>query len=445
MECASELIIKLKLSELHSKYTVGEKAIGSGSYGTVYLGHDKVTGEKVAIKMLRQFPRDTIDRKRLFREIKTLHLLEGHANTICLKHITTSSNDDGTFLGMALIFKHHETDLSRIIRSSQNLTTGHLQYFLYQILTGVHYIHSANLVHRDLKPANILVDSNCDTTICDFGLARATRPMAIEPVDFLADNARPRLYRRLSLYVVTRWYRCPELLLENSNAGEAPADMWSVGCILAELLLRRPLFEKSNSSTALMKLIFDILGTPKFEDCEWIEKKYVSDMVKQYPIKPSQVNRIFAGKDLEAVDLLKKLLHFNPSKRLTAEKALQHPFFASYPHKEHLNFSMASMSEEEQKQLHDYYAFEVSSEGCDDQSTKFNQQLHRLIKKEIERYEINPKPDHSVASSSSVPTSVSTVPGTIFNQNKRLRSTSPIAESQHTEKPSASSVQSSPC
>lgn len=118
-----------------------------------------------------------------------------------------------------------ETDLHRVIYSRQELTDEHIQYFLYQILRGMLYIHSANVIHRDLKPNNILLNKNCDLKICDFGLARGF------------DNEN----EFKTEYVVTRWYRAPEVILNASEYTKA-LDIWSIGCIFAELLGRTPLF-----------------------------------------------------------------------------------------------------------------------------------------------------------------------------------------------------------
>ena len=387
MPLASTIISSLGLDALHLRYEIGEEPIGLGSYGWVYAGRDRTTHEKVAIKILKEFPGDTVDSKRLLREIRLLHMLKEHADIICLKHITTSvfaAND--TFRGMALIFERQASDLRRIIRSKQLLTIVHHQYFLAQILTGIYYIHSANLVHRDLKPENILVNANCDIKICDFGLARATHAMVMrEAGDSATTDAPPPLYRRLTTYVVTRWYRCPELILENSNAGEAPADMWSIGCILAELLLGRTLFDKASSSTSLMALIFDTLGTPKLEDCTWIENERGRKKVEEEPSKPSRMDKIFEGKDPSVVDLLKKLLHFNPSKRLTAAQALQHPFVIPALDKAPVKFSMDAMSDEERHALNNYYSLEKDSDyGAE--SRVLTRRVHALIKEETLRY-----------------------------------------------------------
>ena len=124
-----------------------------------------------------------------------------------------------------------ESDLDRIIASQQRLSDQHAQYFVYQILRGLKFIHSAQVLHRDLKPSNLLVNSNCDLAICDFGLAR---------------GVSPEVAGQLTEYVVTRWYRAPELLCESADYDEK-VDVWSVGCVLGEILGRRPIF-KGNSS-----------------------------------------------------------------------------------------------------------------------------------------------------------------------------------------------------
>jgi serine/threonine protein kinase len=138
----------------------------------------------------------------------------------------TMPPDRRDFKDLYIVTDCYECDLDRIISSTQTLTDGHHQYFLYQILRGLKYVHSANVLHRDLKPSNILVDANCDLAICDFGLARGVSG----DLDGMTE------------YVVTRWYRAPELLCENPSYDSA-VDMWSVGCIFAELFVRRPLLK----------------------------------------------------------------------------------------------------------------------------------------------------------------------------------------------------------
>ncbi|MDF1757078.1 MAG: protein kinase [Legionellaceae bacterium] len=396
MESAAEIILRLGLRDLYKKYEIYENNIGSGSYGVVYPARNKVTNDPVAIKILIDFPSDIIERKRLFREIKVLHMLNGKSKTVHLKDIV-SSTYNSNIVGIALIFERYESSLDKIIQSRQLLTTPHLQLFLHQILSAVSYIHSANLVHRDLKPANILVNSNCDLRICDFGLSRATQ-RALDEVRSSSsaaitssdspDRSR-KLFRRLTNYVVTRWYRCPELAVGNHDAGEAPADMWSIGCIFVELILKKPLFRDSSSNRSLMFLAIDILGVPKEEEqCEWIENEEIRRVVKNHPRKTPKIDKILRQVDPVVVDLIKKLLEINPSKRITAVDALRHPFFNDYPYDcipEPVVFSMASMSAEEQRNLNEYYALEVESEGVY-KSDELNQNLQELIEKEVAKY-----------------------------------------------------------
>lgn len=140
------------------------------------------------------------------------------------------------FNDIYIVTEFMETDLHRVIYSRQDLTDEHIQYFVYQILRGLLYMHSANVIHRDLKPGNILVNKNCDLKICDLGLARG-----YETEEEFKTEYQTVLFR----YVVTRWYRAPEVILNASEYSKA-VDIYSVGCILAELLGRTPLFPGEN-------------------------------------------------------------------------------------------------------------------------------------------------------------------------------------------------------
>merc|ERR1711904_195847 len=157
-----------------------------------------------------------------------------------------------------------DTDLDRVIRSEQPLSMLHIQTFLYQILLGLQYIHAANVIHRDLKPGNILVNQNCTMKICDFGLAR------LEPETGYAGF--------MTEYVVTRWYRAPEIMLSCQEYTKA-IDIWSVGCIFAELLGRKPLFPGDDYIHQL-QIICDKLGTPHEDELAFVTSEKAKRFMK---------------------------------------------------------------------------------------------------------------------------------------------------------------------
>ena len=207
-----------------------------------------------------------------------------------------------------------ETDLHRIIYSRQALTIDHVQYFVYQILRGLKYIHSANVIHRDLKPSNLLVNANCDLKICDFGLARG---MEIEQAP-------------LTEYVVTRWYRAPEIMLACHEYTKA-IDVWSIGCIFAELLARQALFP-GDDYLAQLRLICEKLGRPAESDLDFVTSDRAKRFIASLPMKkPVPMAELFPEhkNEREAHDLLRKMLEFHPQRRISIDNCLAHPFMAS--------------------------------------------------------------------------------------------------------------------
>ncbi|CAA2992394.1 mitogen-activated kinase 4-like [Olea europaea subsp. europaea] len=233
-----------------------------------------------------------------------------HENIIAIKDIIRPPKKDVSN-DVYVVYELMDTDLHQIIRSDQPLTDDHCQYFLYQLLRGLKYVHSANVLHRDLKPSNLFLNANCDLKIGDFGLARTT-----SETDFMTE------------YVVTRWYRAPELLL-NCSEYTAAIDVWSVGCILAEILTREPLFPGKDYVHQL-KLITELLGTPDDATLKFLRSDNARKYVKQLPQFPKQkLSARFPNMSPLALDLLEKLLVFDPNQRITVDDALCHPYLSS--------------------------------------------------------------------------------------------------------------------
>jgi tRNA A-37 threonylcarbamoyl transferase component Bud32 len=209
------------------------RTIGSGAYGVVISAKDTKSNANVAIKMVPKAFSDEIDAKRILREIKLLKHFR-HDNIVSIIDMMPPNvNFLEDFIDVYIVTDLMETDLHRIIYSKQKLSIDHAQYFIYQVLRGLKYIHSCRVLHRDLKPSNLLVNSNCDLKICDFGLARG--------IDDQIDAEGRTGTMLLTEYVVTRWYRAPEIMLACHEYSYA-IDVWSVGCIFAELILRKPYF-----------------------------------------------------------------------------------------------------------------------------------------------------------------------------------------------------------
>jgi mitogen-activated protein kinase 1/3 len=285
------------------------KKLGHGAYGVVCSAMDTKNNVKVAIKKVQGTFDDLIDGKRILREVKLLRHFQ-HEN-ICGLLDLAPSPASVPFDDLYIVMDFMETDLHKIIYSKNTLTDEHIQYFTYQILKGLKYIHSANVLHRDLKPSNLLLNSNCDLKICDFGLARGFKSGG--------DN-------EWTEYVVTRWYRAPEVMCSCQDYSTG-IDVWSVGCILAELHGRKPLFPGENY-VKQMNLIFSVLGTPEPEDYDFITNEKALSYIKSLEKRPKQpFNQLYSQASSNAVDLMERMLQFNPKKRITVNEALAHPYF----------------------------------------------------------------------------------------------------------------------
>uniref|UniRef100_A0A7N2KKA7 mitogen-activated protein kinase n=1 Tax=Quercus lobata TaxID=97700 RepID=A0A7N2KKA7_QUELO len=228
-----------------SQYEIQE-VVGKGSYGVVASAIDTHTGERVAIKKINDVFEHVSDATRILREVKLLRLLR-HPDIVEIKHIMLPPSRR-EFQDIYVVFELMESDLHQVIKANDDLTPAHFQFFLYQLLRALKYIHTANVFHRDLKPKNILANADCKLKICDFGLARAAFDDAPSTI-FWTD------------YVATRWYRAPELCGSFFSKYTPAIDIWSIGCIFAEMLTGKPLFPGKNVVHQL-DIITDLLGTP---------------------------------------------------------------------------------------------------------------------------------------------------------------------------------------
>ncbi|CBZ55184.1 cDNA FLJ33690 fis, clone BRAWH2002967, highly similar to Mitogen-activated protein kinase 3, related [Neospora caninum Liverpool] len=380
-------------------------------------GGDSGTNKRVAVKKIGDLFRDLIDAKRIYREIKILKELK-HENIINLVEILDPLTPD--FDDIYLVSDLMDTDLHRVIYSRQPLTAEHHQYFLYQLLLGLSFLHQADIIHRDLKPSNILVNLNCDIKICDFGLARglnmnpspsqnlfpgppasqlsgpacmasqssvvctyseactgagkwgdqkiaaaagagstaATRLVRLahqqgsglseQLPEMPAKTEEPNDDMELTDYVVTRWYRPPEILI-SPFCYSKPVDLWSVGCIFAELLGRRALFAGKDHFDQLRRIV-RILGRPSTAEINKVAtegrgrhfnntgkgtsnaKRKRSEAARRFIESlpnndPYKLEDLFPDASKAALDLLSGLLAFDPAKRITVQEALRHEYF----------------------------------------------------------------------------------------------------------------------
>lgn len=296
------------------KYEI-KKRLGKGAYGIVWKAIDRRTGEIVALKKIFDAFRNQTDAQRTFREICFLQEYGNHDNVIKLLNVMKAENDKDIYL----VFEFMDTDLHNVIKKGNILKDVHRRYIMYQLLKAMKYIHSGNVIHRDIKPSNVLLDADCFIKICDFGLARSISSLKFEPGD-----------PSLTDYVATRWYRAPEILLA-SPVYTKGVDMWSVGCILGELLLSRPIFPGSSTLNQIER-IMSTIPTPSKRDVDSIKSAYSSSLFdKSVNIRSRRpLEELIPNAPADGLDLLKLLLQFNPEKRLTAEEALDHPYVSKF-------------------------------------------------------------------------------------------------------------------
>ncbi|PIA52158.1 hypothetical protein AQUCO_01000202v1 [Aquilegia coerulea] len=298
--------------------------IGEGTYGQVFMAREIKTGEIVALKKIRMdneregFPITAI------REIKILKKLH-HDNVIKLKEIVTSpgpeKDDNGKLDGnkykgsIYMVFEYMDHDLTGLSdRPGMRFTVPQIKCYMRQLLTGLHYCHVNQVLHRDIKGSNLLIDNEGNLKLADFGLARS-----------FSNDHNGNLTNR----VITLWYRPPELLLGTTKYGPA-VDMWSVGCIFAELLHGKPILPGKNEPEQLNK-IFELCGAPDEVNWPGVSKiPWYNNFKPSRPMK-RRVREVFKHFDRHALELLERMLTLDPSQRISAKDALDAEYFWNDP------------------------------------------------------------------------------------------------------------------
>eukprot|EP01069_Polyplicarium_translucidae_P008878 Polyplicarium_translucidae@DN3267_c0_g3_i5.p1 len=339
-EAAKEMIEKTATVRVDSStvYQVPErfeflKKVGAGAYGCVCAFNDKEKNRHVAVKRIADAFKDLVDAKRILREVKILRQLN-HDNIIRILELLPPKGPE--FQDIYIVSELMETDLHRVIYSKQDLTEEHHQYFVYQMLRGLLYLHTGNILHRDLKPSNILVNLNCDLKICDFGLSRGLGLRGLEkhaagycgdggdePEDETDDARVRRSKKKVAAPVIS----------EDSSHYAKPVDVWSVGCIYAELLGRKALFAGRDHLDQLQQILA-VRGSPTEEDLRWLPRSGSGLNARRFldslPQRPGKdLADIYPSASPQGIDLLQQMLSFSPENRISVKEALEHEYFES--------------------------------------------------------------------------------------------------------------------
>jgi len=327
-----------------------DEVIGAGSCGSVRAAYDSSLKRRVAVKRTGRLFHNLADCKRILREIEILSEL--HHSGVVLLHGIHVAPDLRNFDTVFLIMELCDSDLRRLCRSNVELRPAHVATLLYGLVTGLAYVHSAGICHRDLKPENCLVNEDCSVKICDFGQAQATAD-GIQNLNKETCNMAPRNMAACGLpgvlADVTPWYCAPEILLHQTMCTEA-VDVWSLGCIFAELLGilespkvedRGPLFPGLLGVTPMqgpacnlggfsqLEMIFDVIGTPLEAEIAKLDQPRARDLVTSFERRQGEgLQKKFPRSGTPTVGLLEHMLRFSPRNRIAAIEALDHPMFA---------------------------------------------------------------------------------------------------------------------
>ncbi|CAD8125745.1 unnamed protein product [Paramecium sonneborni] len=289
---------------------------GKGAYGVVWKAVDRKTKQIVALKKIFDAFHNATDSQRTFREVIFLEQLNNHENIIKLTSVIKAENNKDLYM----VFDYMETDLHKVIRANI-LEPIHKKYIVYQVLKGLKYLHTGEVIHRDLKPSNLLINSECKVKVADFGLARSVAKPE--------DNTNPILTE----YVATRWYRAPEILLGSQLYSKA-VDMWSLGCIVGEMIVGKAIFPGTSTLNQIERII-ELCGRPKPDDLEAIQAPLAEQVLQSITTqKKKSFGQYFSAASEDAIDFLKKTLVYNPAKRMTVEQALEHRYIKEFKNTE---------------------------------------------------------------------------------------------------------------
>jgi serine/threonine protein kinase len=356
----------------HDNYELTD-VLGKGSYGIVFRAIDKSDNSIVAIKRIYDCFTAPEDAIRILREVKFLRLMK-HPNIIEMKRILRPT--DPIYNDLYLVFEDMDCDLKRIIELNHGeLKPEHMRYFLYQMLHGLKFLHSINIFHRDLKPANILLNENCTLKICDFGLAK----MPIDK-DIVCDTDM------WTDYISTRWYRAPELCGAKTLPYTKSIDIWSLGCIFAEICNGKALFRGKNALHQLI-LILNMIGKPNKEAIENYYCAKAQKFIEYHKISAISHNldeSIDRTIEQDAVDILYTMLNMNPNERPTVDELLKHRYFES-TNKQYGNIYEYKNNNNDPEVKHAVYQAEFAFEKI-----KFItlEKIRELMEEEIDKYPI---------------------------------------------------------
>lgn len=283
-----------------------ESKLGEGTYGVVYKAIDTKNGETVALKIMKFDQEEDGIPPTTLREMSILRSIS-HTNIVSLKDVIIQPGS------LILIQEYLDYNLRQLLlKVKKALDLPLIRSYSFQLLCGIFVLHTHRIIHRDIKPENLLLDVKGLLKICDFGLSRYfTLPL-----------------RQYSPDVVSEWYRAPELLF-GTKFYELSIDIWSAGCIIAEMIRGAPLFQ-GDSDLDQIHQIFKVLGTPTEDTMpNYADLQKDFPGIAQYP--RADLGEILQTDDEFLIDLVSKMLQYNPMRRLTAQDALKHPFFDNIP------------------------------------------------------------------------------------------------------------------